>query len=130
MSIMLCGLRLVWCKFCSETFIDLSIRYQYQLSIFTGSENHASHNNIIIGQNNHAVLLRGKKLSAFHRHMIIINESSRKRKTVFLFFFHFSPCVRQKIYDLDLAGGAALQTQLIHSAALQLFQTQSALVPG
>ena len=30
MSIMLCGLRLVWRKFCSEILFDLSIRYQYQ----------------------------------------------------------------------------------------------------
>jgi hypothetical protein len=27
---MICGLRLVWREFCSEIFIDLSIRYQYQ----------------------------------------------------------------------------------------------------
>ena len=26
---MLCGLRLVWHKFCSEIYTDLSIRYQY-----------------------------------------------------------------------------------------------------
>ena len=29
MSIMLCGLRLVWHEFFSEIFLDLSIRYQY-----------------------------------------------------------------------------------------------------
>ncbi len=28
---MLCGLRLVWRKFCSEILIDLPIRYQYEL---------------------------------------------------------------------------------------------------
>ena len=31
-DIMLCGLRLVWREFCSEIFIDLSIRYQYQIT--------------------------------------------------------------------------------------------------
>ena len=29
MSIMLCGLCLVWRKFCSEIFFNLSIRYSY-----------------------------------------------------------------------------------------------------